>query len=221
MSEQNGMSNAQINFQDGFRKFLQHLNPKQGRAWKCYETLRQKLTRFFRSHNFMDPEELTDIVIDRIVSKPDIHKIVSVEAFAFGIARNVGREMKRTLRKKTMTEDFTDRTDLRRGLNTEDFLIEKIHQERKKKALMACMQRLKVADRQLLVDYYCDIGNRLHRSKNIAQQLAISRSTVRCRVSRLLTRIRQFPEFLLFREIEHRQKLPPAKILCQDQGDQR
>lgn len=205
MSEQNGMSNAQINFQDGFRKFLQHLNPKQSRAWNCYETLMQKLTRFFRYHNFLDPEELADMVIDRIVSKPDIHKIVSVEAFAFAIARNVGREMKRRLRKKTVADDLTDHTDSRKGFDAEDFLIEKIHQERKKKALMACMQRLKVADRQLLVSYYRDVGNRLHRGNDIAQQLAIGRGAVRCRVSRLLARIRQFPELLLFQETELRQ----------------
>ena len=211
MSEQNGMSNAQISVHDGFRRFLQHLNPKQSRAWKCYETLRQKLTRFFRSHNFMDPEELADMVIDRIVSRPDIHKIVSVEAFAFGIARNVGKEMNRRLGKKAMADDVTDLVDSRQSFNTEDLLIERIHQERKKKALMACMQRLNTEDRQLLLSYYCDIRSRLHRGNDIAQQLAITRGSVRCRVSRLLARIRQFPELLLFREIEPRQTCKSPK----------
>lgn len=205
MSEQNAVSNTHVEFHEDFRKFLEYLDAKQSCAWRHYEVLMEKLVRFFRSHRFIDPEELADKVVDRIVRRPDIHKIVSIEAFAFAIARNVGREMRRTLRKKTTVDDFTDRADSRKGFNTEDFLIEKIHLERKKKALMACMQRLKTEDRQLLVSYYGDIGSRLHRGNDIAQQLAISRGSVRCKVSRLLARIRQFPELLLFREIELRQ----------------
>ena len=204
MSEQNEIPKAQICFQESFKKFLQHLDDKQSCAWKNYETLRQKLVRFFRTRRFIDPEEMADTVMDRIADRPDIQDIVNIEAFAFAIARNVGRETKRRIERRGIANDLIYFSSQREILNIEDLLIEKIDQERKKRTLRACIQRLRDEERQLLVSYYFDTGNRSHRSKNIAQQLAISRGAVRCKISRLLARIRQFPELLLFREAECR-----------------
>jgi hypothetical protein len=93
MSDTPGMKRKRAADPEDFRRLLRRLSSDPLEAWQAYETLRQKLIMFFAYHYCSQAEELAEDVLDRIAKKSDSYEITNVIEFAFGVARNVRKEV--------------------------------------------------------------------------------------------------------------------------------
>ncbi len=167
-------------------RLLARLSPQRERAWQEYASLRKKLVMFFEPH--AEAEELAEDVLDRIARKEDSYQIINVAEFAFGVARNLRKEMyRRDSARVSATDDGSFPVE---QSGPESGLIASIDSEKKKRCFFICMQQLSAEERRLILEYFPDDEEPPdERRQKLAAELKISSGALRTRMTRLRERL--------------------------------
>jgi len=179
---------------EAFTLFLRALDPDPEVAGMRYETLRQKLMRFFERRGLNNSDDAADAVIDRTIKRMSSGEKIenTIEAYALGVARMYALELVTRGPKGVSIDD-------------EDFGVELVAEnasnlEAEKGWLLqhldACLEKLSHADRLLLIDYFhVDEGETAieHRQK-IAERLGLSMNALRIKINRLKGRVEKYLE---------------------------
>jgi DNA-directed RNA polymerase specialized sigma24 family protein len=168
---------------EGLTSLLAALGNSPAAAGQHYEQLRARLIFFFTRKALEVPEDLADEVLDRLGHRlSEGLAILSVDAFALGVARHVAQEQtaKRN-RVEAVDPTFFHNVPAVSTTSSEDERI--VYLER-------CLRRLPSFDSQLLKGYYLnDSGSSISARKNLAERLGISPGTLRQKVFLLRRRL--------------------------------
>jgi DNA-directed RNA polymerase specialized sigma24 family protein len=164
--------------QEPLQTLLLVLDPNPRLAGVAYRELHERLARFFRFNQALDPETLADEALDRLaqrVTKADEERIESPQAFALGIARHLLQEdTRRRTRESEAASQWTRLT------GPYDHERESILQ-----AIDHCMSRLREDQRALLEGYYQWQGNaKIKHHRDLAQELGLTLNALRNRLMR-------------------------------------
>jgi DNA-directed RNA polymerase specialized sigma24 family protein len=154
-----------------------------GDAGVAYERLRSRLIRFYRLHVPAEAEELADVTLERLARK--LHEgieVVSVPAFALGIARNVLHEARaRHARQRLAEADPTLRPDA-----PAEGAEAKQSEEAVLRALLDCLDVTGSDTRTLILAYYgADGAERIAMRQRLAAERGIAVNALRNRALRL------------------------------------
>src|SRR5215510_11235068 len=89
------MRNKMEMTQEGLDRLLAWLHPDRNLAGEKYEVIRRGLTQFFERRGCLEPAELADKTIDRVIKKlPEIYDQYSGEQakYFYGVAHYVYQE---------------------------------------------------------------------------------------------------------------------------------
>jgi DNA-directed RNA polymerase specialized sigma24 family protein len=160
---------------EGFTSLLAALGDSAAAAGQHYEQLRAKLIFFFTRKALEVPEDLADEVLDRIGRRlAEGLAILSVDAFALGVARHVAQEQT-PIRNRVETVDpifFHNVPAVSTTFNEDERIV----------YLERCLRRLPSYDSQLLKGYYLGGGGAISARKNMAERLGVSPGTLRQKV---------------------------------------
>lgn len=139
-----------------------------------YLQIRKRLVFYFRQRGAVDPEELADETLFRLVNrlKAGVEITTSLGAFSYGIAANVLSEW----RKQPVPEDLPPpelTPETNNGLGAE-----------KRVYLRQALNLLPIEEARLLARYY------LEDPEEVARDLGIEVSALRVRISRIRSRLR-------------------------------
>jgi DNA-directed RNA polymerase specialized sigma24 family protein len=167
-----------------FAVLLDALGGTAESAGARYERLRANLIFFFSRRVLTFPEDLADEVLDRLTKRlADGEKIVSMEAFALGIARYVAQEQSGR-KDRTVTVDGKFWDNIPANLTTSS-------DEEEIRRLEDCLDRIPAAEATLLRRYYLSASeNQIAARAALASDLGISSTTLRQRVFLARQRLR-------------------------------
>ena len=164
-----------------FGLLLSKLAAEPYQAGLRYERLRSRLILFFLRRLLPHPEDLADETMDRLVRRlAEGEEIASIEAYALGIARFVGREQAAVVARETvagkefweniLAPDITkDREALDHGSRLD--------------AMEECIALLPPADIKLLADYYlAETGSKIEARRQLAKRNAITSAALRKKI---------------------------------------
>ena len=160
---------------EGFTSLLAALGNSPTAAGQHYEQLRAKLIFFFTRKALEVPEDLADEVLDRIGRRlSEGLAILSVDAFALGVARHVALEQSARRNRVEAVDPtfFHNVPDVSTTFSEDERLV----------YLERCLRRLPSFDSQLLKSYYLSGGGAISARKNLAERLGISPGTLRQKV---------------------------------------
>lgn len=157
---------------------------------ELFKSLRERLIIFFEVRHCVDPEELADATLERVMEKLcNGTKVEDLGRYSFGVAKNVLFEYLRG-RKKMLT--FIDEQRYKPEPAASSAAEDQDMQERSLTCLEECMAHLKEQDRLMLLDYYRFKGRaKLDQRRQIAEQLSISRETLALRVFHLKQKLKK------------------------------
>lgn len=152
-----------------------------------FESLRGRLIIFFEVRHCVDPEELADATLERVLEKLcEGATVTDLGRYSFGVARNVFYEY---LRKKKATLRFIDEQKYESEQSDED---SGVMRERRLACLEECLSHLKEGDRTMLLDYYKFKGRlKLDQRKKMAEELSITRQALALRVFHLKQKLKK------------------------------
>ena len=164
-----------------FDEILAWLHPDRDEAGRIYVQLRHDLAKIFTWNRCVDPDGLTDEVIDRVARKVhDVRQSFQGDPtlFFYGVARNLIKESRKRAKKEVPLED-SDLPALEAAVEDESVT-------RREECLNACLQRLSAEERELILRYYAkDKQAKIDHRAELARQLGISIETLRVRVYRI------------------------------------
>ena len=172
-----------------FESFLRRLASDREQAGQRYEYLRRRLISLFVYRGCVNPEELADETLDRVVEKLETGSTVPDEsdpaAFVFGIAWNVARESFHDVR----TTGLPDGCD---PVDPSPLVGEGLADARQEQCLDDCLGRLPVRDRSLVLTYFeKEKRAKIEQRALLADQLRITTNALRLRVHRILDSLRR------------------------------
>ena len=165
---------------------LRALGQGEAHPLRRYTRLQERLTFFFMHHRASLPEDLADQSIDRLArALLEGRSIVSLEAFALGVARMILREEQaRALREQRAWEQ-AERNRFTPQLTPEETECEEQVQQ-------AGLEALPPAARDLLAAYHTGQGaQRIDERRQLAHRMGISMGALRKRVFDLQSALRQ------------------------------
>lgn len=173
----------------------------EGDAWRVFDGDRQrvieqfrslqgKLTLFFEVRHCIDPEELADETIERVIRKLcEGAKVSDLMSYSYGVAKNIFYEY---LRREKAKHKYSDEQRYRSEAETEDDAHEAAQQERRLQCLEECTKRLKEEARWMLFEYYRYKGQRkLEHRRKMAEKLNITREALTLRIFHLKRKLRK------------------------------
>lgn len=164
------------------------LDADRERAGLNYERLRARLTKFFEWRDCDNPEELADIVFDRIVKKITLgEQINNINAYSATVAQFVLKEAYRGHERDAGSIDDHPEIGDRPVLEDVDEDAD---------ARMACLEKCLAGfsseNRSLIVAYHdTDERTMIAARKRIANAMGISLNTLRIRVCRLKAKLEE------------------------------
>jgi RNA polymerase sigma factor (sigma-70 family) len=177
---------------DSFEALLRLLHPDRERAGEKYEQLRRKLIKFFEWNSCLPPEDLADETFRRLEQKVAKEEIRDVIGFAWGIAKNLRQEARKTGGRTVQIGDVqgggTPRPDPHQS---ERAIAEHMQQERRFECLQLCLRRLPESDRRLFLSYHNVKGESLRYRQELANRLGLSLGALRVRVNRLRNQLEE------------------------------
>ncbi|HYJ87330.1 MAG TPA: hypothetical protein VEW46_14810 [Pyrinomonadaceae bacterium] len=174
--------------EEAFNKLLAWLDSDREKAAERYEKIRLRLIRIFACHGCVEPEELADQTIDRVMLKIGwlLENYVGEPTLFFcGVARNVIKE------------------DLRRRLSQtvpspKEEPVEDDADQKEYDCLDQCMQKLPENNRHLVLTYYEEEGHaKIVRRGKLAQELGITLRALRLRTYHIRLQLRACMESCL------------------------
>lgn len=169
---------------DAFERLLGVLDPDRERAAEAYETLRQKLVRFFEWRGAGVPQDLADRVVDRVSRKLAEGETIREKpsAYFYGVARNILREHWDEKKRERAALRALPREDP--SGNPDPVL------EQRLRCLERCLDALSAENRGLITRYYHgETRRKIENRKNLAGSLAIPLNALRIRACRLREKI--------------------------------
>ncbi|MBL8215524.1 MAG: sigma-70 family RNA polymerase sigma factor [Bryobacterales bacterium] len=171
-----------------FQLLLGTLSDDPGEAGALYESLRQRLLRYFGWERSLHPEELADDVLDRIARKlQDGETIRDLPSYAIGVARLVASEERtRNARRNVLLAEAA------RTHPSRDLAHPANSGEEPDPCFARCLGELPPESRHLLERYYSGDGNlRIRNRKKLAETLGLELNALRNRALRLRERLEQ------------------------------
>jgi DNA-directed RNA polymerase specialized sigma24 family protein len=169
---------------EAFQGLLSLLGEDEEHAAQEYERLRQKLIIFFSGRGCPEPEESTDVTIDRLSRRIDEgEQIRNVRGFAYGVARLVLSESLRRRRRRRRALDYLASAG---APSPWGGFTETYESDAAVECVRGCAGRLPPDDRELILRYYESAGrDRQHERREIALRLGLSSSALRLRAYRI------------------------------------
>lgn len=170
-----------------FAALLRAFDPDPEMAGLSYEATRRRLIVYFNAYGCQTPEELADLTFDRLARK--IESFVpngagSLNAFIYGIARNIKREhFAKVSRYRLVDESFLPEIGV--AADAVETVI-----DQRLECLNRCVDALNEEDRSTLLDYYrLDGIEKIKLRKQISARLGISLNNLHTKVYRIRARI--------------------------------
>jgi DNA-directed RNA polymerase specialized sigma24 family protein len=176
---------------DAFDQLLKYLHPDRTEAGDRYESIRERLIKYFECRECLYGEDLADETIDRVARK--IAEGTEVWAsnpisYFYGVARNVSREHwnspeRRALSTDCLSESMQACSDLKRikEIEAQDQLT-----PLRVTALKECLDRLKAESREVIIEYYNgEKTDRKRQRRVLANELGIPPNALRIRIHRI------------------------------------
>lgn len=157
---------------------------------ELFESLRAKLTIFFEIRHCIDPEELADETMQRVVLKIcQGTEVSNLIGYSYGVAKNI---LKENRRRESVKQAYVDSQKYRAGSDPIDDEADAQMRERRLKCMEDCLARLKEQGRSLLSEYYKFKGQaKLVHRKQMAEDLNISREALSLRVFHLRQKVKR------------------------------
>lgn len=142
-----------------------------------YEAIRRRLIALFRWEQCLDPEGLTDVVLDRLARKlAEGTDIADCRAYASGIARMVLREHRASLAREIDAIHQLSRTPPSHDQDLQDAVGQ----------LEECLKLFSLKRRDQLLRYYeGDQGARIENRRGLAADMGMALNTLSNRMLRL------------------------------------
>ena len=155
-----------------------------------FKSIRARMIFFFEKRNCIDPEELADATLERVVKRLcGGAKVSDLERYSYGVAKKIFLEY---LRKKDATVAFFDDQKYRSYSTSGGGEDDAVIRERQLTCLEECMARLKEQDRTMLMEYYQFNGRlKLEQRRKMAERMNISRETLALRIFHLKQKLRK------------------------------
>ena len=163
-----------------FDEILDWLDPDRELAGEMYVQLRHDLAKMFQWRGFVDPEELTDDVFDRVSSK-----VYEVRPNYEGDPRNYFRAVANNVIKEQLKKIKT-RVSLEGVDQAQPETQVDDEAENMDECLQSCLQDLSNEKRELILAYYAkEKQAKIDHRSELANQLGISVQTLRVNVYRI------------------------------------
>lgn len=175
------MMNNQVITHDSFEALLSWLGTTRDEGAQKYETIRARLIRIFMNKGCMDPEDLADTTINRVIGRlsaitPEYEG--DPTNYFCGVARLVYFESRRRKELTIDREAITPAFDL--GLN------------QAKQCLRSCLAQLPQQQQILVLDYHVDEKSEKIKSRQqLASELGLTVNALRIRVHRIRISLEQ------------------------------
>ena len=170
---------------DAFERLLGVLNPDRERAGEAYETLHQKLVKFFDWRGAEIPEDLADRVVDRVSRKLEGGETIrenNPSAYFFGVARTILREYWNERKKEHVALRALPRDEP--GASPDPSFDQRL------RCLESCLKHLPAQNRALIVCYYeGERSGKIENRRILAESMDIPLNALRIRACRLRERI--------------------------------
>jgi DNA-directed RNA polymerase specialized sigma24 family protein len=164
---------------EAFGKFLRWLSENDETAVRQYQSIREKLVRYFVHKGCPDPDDLFDKTVDVVVGKIEtLSEHPSPLAYCFGVAKNIWRQDLRQRKPVSLEENMA------LPIHPEP----EIH-EHELKCLEQCMDKLSPRDHDVVVRYHQGQGHdKIETRKRLADGLGgVNALRIRmCRIRREL-----------------------------------
>jgi hypothetical protein len=169
--------------QERWKGFLHRLHDDPDKAGERYNRLHARLEKYFQNNSRLDPCELADLTIDRLIFQLEKTPIpaAEIEYFAIGIARHIANERWRQVFRvwERLTAFFSNRVP------------ERIDQE----CLEFSFRSLEAHDRIFIEAYYPaekpTTGLSAHRQR-LAEQTGLGYDALRKRASEIVRKLKAF-----------------------------
>jgi DNA-directed RNA polymerase specialized sigma24 family protein len=165
-------------------RLLARLHPDVEQAGLEYERLRRALVKFFDWRGTAEPEECADDAIDRLARKLDETVIDDLRSYAWGIARMVLLERRRTPAPSSLDGDAAA-ARLPAAPPPDD--SGRLHQ-----CFDLCLNEIPEEGRSVVLRYYeGERSAKISNRRRLATELGLSENALRSRVQRLRDRLEQ------------------------------
>jgi DNA-directed RNA polymerase specialized sigma24 family protein len=159
--------------QDEFDRLLNWLHPDCNLAGEKYEVVRRGLIQFFERRGCIDPDQLADETIDRVIKKlPEIVDQYKGEQakYFYGVARYVYME---SIRPDPVIPPV---------IEPEDPVI----QEKKDRCRQRCLDKLPDEDRRLITNYYLiEKKEKIEHRRKLAIQYGLTSNALAVKAFRI------------------------------------
>lgn len=168
-----------------FHDFLLLLHGDPSHAGHEYESIRRKLTSFFRWNRCRDAETLADETIDRVIRRSQELKVDNIHAYINGVARNVFLEARKHSARFTFDNSIDPASwDVPCEEEEEEYIL-----EFRMQCLKSCIESLTPLERRLILDYG-PLQKGVEKRKQLAESLGITLENLRVQVFRARKKLR-------------------------------
>jgi hypothetical protein len=159
--------------QEAFDRLLAWFHSDRSLAGEKYEVIRRGLTQFFGRRGCLEPTELADETIDRVIKKlPEIYDQYAGEQakYFYGVAHRVYQEY---LKRPQIIPSATEPND-------------SIIEERKDQCRQQCLAKLSTEDRLLITEYYLkESQEKIEHRRKLAIQYGLTSNALAVRAFRI------------------------------------
>ena len=167
-----------------FEALLRLFSENREEAGKFYEAVRRRLVQFFLSKHCDQAEQLADETLNRVATKAETYdpaRNIRPTTFVFGLYLEYLRRPDRG----AVPLDLGD-IDSTAAPNAA------LEDETEFECLDACLQRLSVDDRDLVIKYYSrEKAERIEMRRQLAEFLGVSQEALHARVFRIRRNLRK------------------------------
>jgi DNA-directed RNA polymerase specialized sigma24 family protein len=168
-----------------FECLLKALNNDRSRAGEIYESLRQRLTTFFRMNGFPEAYDLVDEVLDRAGRRLQNTRVENVTAYTAGIGRLVLLEAKRKRARETPLDEASE-PQQRPGPDAGD----SAKLDHALGCLDRCLANLSESDRNVVLRYYRYAkGEKVAAREDMTTSLEMTGGALRVKLHRIRRRL--------------------------------
>jgi DNA-directed RNA polymerase specialized sigma24 family protein len=175
--------------QTGFDKFLAALDADREQAGAKYESLRARLVKFFEWRNCDTPDELTDVVFDRITKKIAAgEQIQNINAYSVTVAQFVFKEDCRS--RERLFQSIDDNPQVENSIASDASDENDETGNARLDCLDECLAEFSGDNRRLITAYYdTDDQTMIATRRRLADSAGVSLNTLRIRVCRLKAKL--------------------------------
>lgn len=169
--------------QAAFDMLLACFDKDRERAGEQYETIRQKLVKFFEWRGSSSPDQHADETINRVARKiAEGETIQNLQSYFYGVARLLFMEsLKEREREQAAINQLPEPIQAAEESNNSDSRLE---------CFEKCMRSLPAENRELIVEYYEEEKRaNIDKRKVLAEKLGLPLNALRIRAHRIRAKL--------------------------------